>query len=124
MSQFDDGNFYILTKMLEIIRERRRALNPKVAMSKKKKTSSNNTTQQDESVLSDYSDKIEIEDLLVINDIEGVSIARQRKLERRLTIFFMSNLIKEVVKYYWDLFEALEAITEKEMAQIGITMEP
>ena len=62
--------------------------------------------------------------MLVINDIEGVSIARQRKLERRLTIFFMSNLIKEVVKYYWDLFEALEAITEKEMAQIGITMEP
>ena len=124
MSQFDDGNFYILTKMLEIIRERKRALNPKVAMSKKKKTSSTNTTQQDESVLSDYSDKIQIEDLLVINDIEGVSIARQRKLERRLTIFFMSNLIKEVVKYYWDLFEALEAITEKEMAQIGITMEP
>lgn len=124
MSQFDDGNFYILTKMLEIIRERKRALNPKVAMSKKKNTSSTNTTQQDESVLSEYSDKIQIEDLLVINDIEGVSIARQRKLERRLTIFFMSNLIKEVVKYYWDLFEALEAITEKEMAQIGITMEP
>lgn len=49
---------------------------------------------------------------------------RQKKLERRLTIFFIKNLVREVSKYYWELFEALKAITEKEMASIVIDMEP
>ena len=48
--------------MLDIIRERKRLFNQKVGMTKKTTISSTNTTQQDESILSDYSEKIEIED--------------------------------------------------------------
>ena len=93
--------------MLDIIRERKRLFNQKVGMTKKTTISSTNTTQQDESIHSDYSEKIEIEEKLVISDIVGGSFTKQPKLIKRLTIFFMKNLVKEVVKYYWDLFEAI-----------------
>jgi len=52
---------------------------------------------------------------LVICDIQRSSYTKQAKLIKRLTIFFMKNVVKELDKYYWELFEAIGAITEAEL---------
>jgi len=42
----------------------------------------------------------------------GGIFQKEKKLNKRLTIFFTKNLIKELEKYYWELFLNVAAITE------------
>jgi hypothetical protein len=55
---------------------------------------------------------------LVLSDIEGASFSRQKILEKKLQVFFAKELLKEITKYYWDAFEALNLIRNDELNSI------
>lgn len=54
----------------------------------------------------------------MLNDIEGANFGRQKILEKKLQVFFAKELLKEITKYYWDAFEALNLISDEELNSI------